>query len=394
FIGLSIHPSTRSLLEFARTHTRVLSVHGHAEPMLSCFWRPLRAGSWVVSGSPRGAEACTSAAACTRAPLRPSASVPASLAHSCRAQRRRLVERDQRQGVHSALSIYDADANAHLSILLARISKELELGMEVEMETERCTQMVDWNMEMENEIEMDTAHSHISVEISAGAPTVPIPPCAREVDVETGQAVAAAPAYTCRWFLRMRMETEVQRVWTYVLPTPALSSPSAPSSPSSSAASFGFILKALRYCMHTWARACTMDVDVGVVLPRFARGIRLTDAEKRMRTCRLAGYDSVRTSVEVGMKIPMFVLAPHLHPPPPPALRYHSPAYLSISYRVYVSVPSTCATTEDKLGPFVHLWMLKQSSSLLRLLAFGAVLSSGSPNLQSSVSFVRVGLRL
>jgi hypothetical protein len=41
---------------------------------------------------------------------------------------------------------------------------------------------------------------------------------ARERDGERGGAVDAAPACACRWFLRMRMETEVQRVWTYVLP--------------------------------------------------------------------------------------------------------------------------------------------------------------------------------
>jgi hypothetical protein len=41
------------------------------------------------------------------------------------------------------------------------------MGMEVEMETEGCTQMVDWNMEVENEMkmEMGTAHSWISVEM-------------------------------------------------------------------------------------------------------------------------------------------------------------------------------------------------------------------------------------
>ncbi|KAJ7857984.1 hypothetical protein B0H13DRAFT_2356725 [Mycena leptocephala] len=74
-----------------------------------------------------GGDACPRAlllivcytAACSCAPLGPSASFPAPLADSCRARRRRLVERDHRQGVHPALSISDADANAHLSILRA-----------------------------------------------------------------------------------------------------------------------------------------------------------------------------------------------------------------------------------------------------------------------------------
>ncbi|KAJ7852989.1 hypothetical protein B0H13DRAFT_2359219 [Mycena leptocephala] len=167
---------------------------------------------------------------------------------------------------------------------------QLELGMEVENEME---------------LKIDTAHSHISVEMSMSLEME-----MKKRGYACSGAVAAAPACTCRWVLRMRMETEVQRVWTYVLPTPALSSPSAPSSSSSSEAGFGFSFKALRYCMRTRAGARARDVDVGVVLPRLARGIRLTDAEKRMRTCRPAGYDSVRTSVEVGMKIPMFALPP------------------------------------------------------------------------------------
>ncbi|KAJ7840618.1 hypothetical protein B0H13DRAFT_2415804 [Mycena leptocephala] len=232
------------------------------------------------------------------------------------------------------------------------------------METEGCTQMVDWNMEVENEMkmEMGTAHSRISVEMKMKK---------RGCTYNADTALHARGRGRWRWRYRRRsrphapVDGSCACAWSrrcgdgsgrMFSPSPSASAPSsAPSSPSSSEAGFGFSFKALRYCMHTWARACTMDVDVGVVLPRFARGIRLMDAEKRMHRCRLAGYDSVRTSVEVGMKIPMFALPPHLHPPLPPALRYPSPAYLSISYRVYVSVPSTCATTEHKLGPFVHV---------------------------------------
>ncbi|KAJ7854237.1 hypothetical protein B0H13DRAFT_2579139 [Mycena leptocephala] len=154
--------------------------------------RPLRvravAGAkyfWLVLGSLRGAEPRTSVllfsggnahprallpivcytAACSPAPLGPSACVPAPLADSCRDQRRRLMERDHRQGVHSALSIYDADANAHLSVLRAsRKSWSWGWGWGWRWSGARR-----WStgieVENENEMEMATAHSCISVEM-------------------------------------------------------------------------------------------------------------------------------------------------------------------------------------------------------------------------------------
>jgi hypothetical protein len=140
--------------------------------MISCL-RPLCAGSsfWLALGSPRGSEPRTSVLrfgggnarppnrllyrSLHPRPTRPPASVPAPLADSCRAQRWHLAERDHRQGVHSALSIYDADANANLSILrAARKSWSWGGGWRWKWRR-RGARRWSTGIEVENEVEME-----------------------------------------------------------------------------------------------------------------------------------------------------------------------------------------------------------------------------------------------
>ncbi|KAJ7828604.1 hypothetical protein B0H13DRAFT_2289957 [Mycena leptocephala] len=121
-----------------------------------------------------------------------------------------------------------------------------------------------------------------------------LPLCARE----GGGDVATAPAYTCRWVLRMCMETEVQRRVGTFSPWP---SASAPSSPSSSVAGCWLRLQGTatacasgRGCGQWMSSARNVVVEVAL---QFLR-------REHMRTCPPAGYDSVRmrarASVEVG----------------------------------------------------------------------------------------------